>query len=182
MAIVVGNGHGDTCAVLRELRRWNFSQWGRWGKTSVQTFPTLFLNIFTDGAVTTETGSLFQYFTTLIGPWSTWQGCSPRPRRVGRRKSKFESTSKRRVNMQETQWRQLSPSIEGVWMIASSARSPCLANKVAKKSHPTLFSHVCVVTLAFISQIYYKLMVRATFFRMYLPVSLAGPGALTLAW
>ncbi len=40
-------------------------QWGRWGKISVQTFSNLFLEILTKGTVTTEAGSLFQYFTTL---------------------------------------------------------------------------------------------------------------------
>ncbi len=35
-------------------------------QTSVQTFFNLFLKSLTEGAVTTETGSLFQYFTTLI--------------------------------------------------------------------------------------------------------------------
>ncbi len=42
-----------------------FSQWGRWGKISVQTFSNLFLKILTEGAVTTKAGSLFQNFTTL---------------------------------------------------------------------------------------------------------------------
>ncbi len=42
-----------------------FSQWGRVGKTSVQTFPSRFLKALTQGAVTTEAGSLFQYFTTI---------------------------------------------------------------------------------------------------------------------
>ncbi len=42
-----------------------FSQWGRWGKTSVQTFSNRFLKISTERAVTTKAGSLFQYFTTL---------------------------------------------------------------------------------------------------------------------
>ncbi len=45
--------------------RWEggvFSQWG----TSVQTLAHLFLETLTEGAVTTEAGSLFQYFTTLI--------------------------------------------------------------------------------------------------------------------
>ncbi len=41
-----------------------FSQWGRWRKTSIQTFPNRFLKILTERAVTTEAGSLFQYFTT----------------------------------------------------------------------------------------------------------------------
>ncbi len=35
------------------------------GMTTIQTFSNLFLNILTAGAVTTEAGSLFQYFTTL---------------------------------------------------------------------------------------------------------------------
>ncbi len=39
-----------------------FSQWR---KTSVQTFSNRFLKTLTKGAVTTEAGSLFQYFTTL---------------------------------------------------------------------------------------------------------------------
>ncbi len=76
-----------------------FSQWGRWGKISVQTFYNLYLEILTEGAVTTEIGSLFRYFTTLaknadplflrwLSPWSTWKGCPLRPRRVGGRKNK----------------------------------------------------------------------------------------------
>ncbi len=59
-----------------------FSQWGRWGKTSVQTSSIRFLETLTEGAVTTEAGSLFQFFTTLtdnanpllwrwLAPWST---------------------------------------------------------------------------------------------------------------
>ncbi len=47
---------------VREFGRSDFSQWGN---TSVQTFSNLFLKIPTEGAVTTEAGSLFQYFTTL---------------------------------------------------------------------------------------------------------------------
>ncbi len=39
-----------------------FSQWG---KTSVQNFSNLFLKILAEGAVTTEAGSLFQYFTNI---------------------------------------------------------------------------------------------------------------------
>ncbi len=39
--------------------RWVFSQWGRWGKTSVQMFYNHFLIILTEGAVTTEAGSLY---------------------------------------------------------------------------------------------------------------------------
>ncbi len=35
-----------------------FSQGGRWGKTSDQTFSNLFLKTLTEGAVTTEAGSL----------------------------------------------------------------------------------------------------------------------------
>ncbi len=50
------------CVVVRGLGRWAFSQWG---KTSGQTFSNLFLKTLTEGAVTTEAGSLFQYFTTL---------------------------------------------------------------------------------------------------------------------
>ncbi len=42
-----------------------FSQWGRWGKTSVQTSSNRFLKTLTEGAVTAEAGSLFQYSTTL---------------------------------------------------------------------------------------------------------------------
>ncbi len=43
-------------------------QVGRGGgdETSVPTFSNLFLKTLTEGAVTTEAGSLFQYFTTLI--------------------------------------------------------------------------------------------------------------------
>ncbi len=49
----------------RDIGRRVFSQWGRWGKTSVETFSNLFLKTLIEGAVTTETGGLFQYFTTL---------------------------------------------------------------------------------------------------------------------
>ncbi len=41
-----------------------FSQWGRWGKTSVQTFSNHFLKVLAGGAVTTAAVSLLQYFTT----------------------------------------------------------------------------------------------------------------------
>ncbi len=34
------------------------------GKISFQTFSNLFLKILTEGAVTTESGNLFQHFTT----------------------------------------------------------------------------------------------------------------------
>ncbi len=72
---------------------WVFSQWGRWGKTSVQTSSYRFLKTLTEGAVTTEAGSLFQYFTILtenadpllrrrLAPWSTLKGCPLRPRRT----------------------------------------------------------------------------------------------------
>ncbi len=47
---------------VREFGRSDFSQWG---KTSAQTFYNLFLKRPTEGGVTTEAGSLFQYFTTL---------------------------------------------------------------------------------------------------------------------
>ncbi len=36
------------------------SQWGRWGKTSVQTSSNCFLKTLTEGTVTTEAGSLSQ--------------------------------------------------------------------------------------------------------------------------
>ncbi len=59
-----------------------FNEWGRWGMTSVQIFSNLFFETSTEGAVTTEAGSLFQYFTTLpekadpllrrwLVPWTT---------------------------------------------------------------------------------------------------------------
>ncbi len=55
---------------------------GIWEKTSVQTFSNRFLKALTEGAVTTEAGTLFQYFTTItenadpllrrwLAPWST---------------------------------------------------------------------------------------------------------------
>ncbi len=74
-----------------------FSQKGRWGRTSVQTSSNRFLKTLTEGAVTMEAGSLFQYFTTLtenagpllrrrLAPWRTLKGCPLRPRRAGGRK------------------------------------------------------------------------------------------------
>ncbi len=58
---------------------------GELGKTSVQIFSNRFWKTLTEGAVTTETGSLFQYFTTFtdyadpllrrwLAPWSTLKG------------------------------------------------------------------------------------------------------------
>ncbi len=90
-----------------------FSQWARRGKTSVQTFSNLFLKKLAEGAVTTEAGSLFQYFTTLtknadpllrrwLAPWSALYGCPLRPLRAGGRKNKFGSIFKRPVNILKT--------------------------------------------------------------------------------
>ncbi len=87
-----------------------FSQWGRWGKTSVQTSYNRFLKTLTEVAVATERGSLFQYLTTLtenadpllrrwLAPWSTLKGCPLRPRRVGGRKNKLGSIPKRPLNI-----------------------------------------------------------------------------------
>ncbi len=70
----------------RGFKRLVFNHWERWGKTPVQTFSNLFFKILTEGAVTTEAGSLLQYFTTLtenadplyrrwLAPWSTLLGC-----------------------------------------------------------------------------------------------------------
>ncbi len=75
-----------------------FSQWGKLGKTSVQTSSNRFLKTLTEGAVTTEALSLFQYFKTLtenadpllrrwLAPWRTLNGCPLRPRRAGGRKT-----------------------------------------------------------------------------------------------
>ncbi len=48
------------------IKQWNCSVNGGGGKkTSVQPFSSLFLKTLTERAVTTEAGSLFQYFTTL---------------------------------------------------------------------------------------------------------------------
>ncbi len=51
-----------------------------------------FLKTLTEGAVTTEAGNLFQYFTTLtenadplLRRWSTLKGCPLRPHRPGGR-------------------------------------------------------------------------------------------------
>ncbi len=45
---------------------WVFSQWGRWGKTSVQTFSSLFLKTLLEGAVTTEAGSFWILIRTCF--------------------------------------------------------------------------------------------------------------------
>ncbi len=69
-----------------------------------------FLKTLIEEAVTTEAGSLFQYFTALtknadplhrrwLEPWSTLNGCPLRPRRAGGRKNKFGSISKRPLNI-----------------------------------------------------------------------------------
>ncbi len=70
---------------------------GDFGKISVGTFSNPFLKILTEGLVSTEVRSLFQYFTNLtendypllrrwLAPWSTLKGCPLRPRRAGWRK------------------------------------------------------------------------------------------------
>ncbi len=67
---------------------WVVRQRGRWGKTFVKTFSNRFLKTLTEGTVTTEAGSLFQYFTTLtekadpllrrwLAPWRTLKGARP---------------------------------------------------------------------------------------------------------
>ncbi len=50
----------------REIVKRVFSQWGRWGKTSVKTFSNLFLKTLTEGAVTAEAGSLCGKATKLL--------------------------------------------------------------------------------------------------------------------
>ncbi len=56
------------------------------GDTSVQTFSNLFLKILTEGAIITEAGNLFEYFTNLtsnanpllrrwLASWGSLQGC-----------------------------------------------------------------------------------------------------------
>ncbi len=73
-------------------------------------FSKSYLKTMTEGAVTMEVGSLFQYFTTLtenadpllrrwLAPWSALKGCPLRPRRVGGRKNKFGSVFKRPLNI-----------------------------------------------------------------------------------
>ncbi len=110
MITVNGWGAGGKGGSRAKGGGWVFSQWGRWGKTSVQTSSNRFLKTLTEGAVTTEAGSLFQYFTTLtentdpllrrrLAPWSTLKGCPLRPRRAGRRKNKFRSMAKRPMNI-----------------------------------------------------------------------------------
>ncbi len=39
---------------------------GRWGNISVQTFSNLFRKTFTEGAVTTEAWSFYQYITNPL--------------------------------------------------------------------------------------------------------------------
>ncbi len=89
------------------LCRW---EWGGEKKTPVQTFSNRFLKTLTEGTVTSEAGSLFQYFTTLtenadpllrrwLAPWSTFKECPLMPRRAGGRKNKFGSISKRSLNI-----------------------------------------------------------------------------------
>ncbi len=102
-----------------------FSQWGRWGKTSVQTSSNRFLKTLTEGAVTTEAGSLLQYFTTLtenadpllrrwLAPWSTLKGCPLRPRWAGGRKNNFGSISLRPLNILKAVIREMN-CIDKVW-------------------------------------------------------------------
>ncbi len=72
------------------------SQWGRWGKISAQTFSNLFFKTLAEGAVTTEAGSLFQYFhsphrkcrPSPSAVARTLEGCPLRPRQAGRRMKK----------------------------------------------------------------------------------------------
>ncbi len=110
---------------------WVFSQWGRWEKTSVQTSSRRFLKTLTEGAVTTEAGSLFQHFTTLIenadpllrwwlAPWITLMGCLLRPCRAGGRKNKFGSIPKRPLNILKAvmrSFRSLRAEVDGLFQI-----------------------------------------------------------------
>ncbi len=85
----MGRGEG------REKGRVSVQSVGEMGKNAIR-----FLKTLTEGAGTTEAGSLFQYFTTLtenagpllrrwLAPWSILKGCPLRPRRAGGRKNKF---------------------------------------------------------------------------------------------
>ncbi len=63
------------------MSAWLFNLIGDLSQTievSFQIFSNLFLKIFTEGAVTTEVGSLFQYFTTITekagGGSCEWEG------------------------------------------------------------------------------------------------------------
>ncbi len=115
----------------RGMGKWVFSQWGRWGRISVQTFFSLYLEILTEGALTTEIGSLFQYSTTLaenanplflrwLAPWSTWKGCPLRPRRVGGKKTRSVSILKvvirsARIRRRCKEWRPGRCSLSLLW-------------------------------------------------------------------
>ncbi len=77
---------------IREMGRWVFSQWGRWGKTSVQTFSKIFLKTLTVGAVANPHRKCRPFPST---------GCSLRPRRVGGRKNNFGS-----MPVSKTVWEQ----------------------------------------------------------------------------
>ncbi len=67
---------------------------GEMGKGFCPKLSIRFLKTLTEGAVTMEAGTLFQYFTNLtenadpllrrwLAPWSTLQRCPLRPRRAG---------------------------------------------------------------------------------------------------
>ncbi len=58
-----------------------FSQWGRWGKVSVSN---RFLKTLTEGAVTTEAGSLFPCLTTLTFGGGSQPGVPCRGALLGR--------------------------------------------------------------------------------------------------
>ncbi len=66
---------------------------GGWGKTSVRTLPNLFLKTLTQGAVTTEAGSLFRYFTTLSFGGGSHLGVPYSGALIGRVEREGEKTS-----------------------------------------------------------------------------------------
>ncbi len=104
------------CAV--RMRGSVFSQWGRCGKTSVQTFSNIFLEPFTEGAAALKAGSLFQYVTTLT------ENSDPFPSAVARtleclaRGLSLAASSRREENLVRINIQKASEYLEGGYQVS----------------------------------------------------------------
>ncbi len=98
-----------------------FSQWGRCEKTSVQTFSSIFLETFTEGAVTLKAGSLFQYVTTLT------ENSVPYPSAVARtleclsRGLSLAASSRRDENLDRINIQKAREYLEGGYPVSSKS-------------------------------------------------------------
>ncbi len=98
-----------------------FSQWGRCGKTSVQTFSNIFLETFTERDAALKAGSLFQYVTTLT------ENSVPYPSAVARtleclaRGLSLAASSRREENIVRINIQKAREYLEGGYPVSSKS-------------------------------------------------------------